>query len=207
VPTGPGGWGSATVTSHCSSCATVLSLSIDDFTAVRQGGGIQLHWTAGAGPGDNIVFYGERSTDGSLFESFGAVSAIAGESDYSLTDVTAVTASKLYYRIRAVDVMGGTVYSTTALVESGVSGQLQLFPNPADPNTIVTMLIPVSVSGAARISLINMAGQVLNTRVATPAAGSSTVAWSLAGLAAGVYVVRIEMAGTSLYGRLAVRPN
>lgn len=205
VPTGPGGWGSATVTTNCSSCATVLSLGIDNFTAVRQGSGVQLHWTAGVDPGDNIVFYGERSTDGSLFQPWGVVSAMAGESDYVLTDPDA-TAPKLYYRVRAVNAMGGTSYSTIALVENAASGQLQLFPNPAGPNTAVTMLIPASATCAARISLINMAGQVLNTRVTTLTAGSNTVSWSLAELAAGIYLMRIELAGGNLYGRLVVRP-
>ncbi|HEX3933353.1 MAG TPA: T9SS type A sorting domain-containing protein [Puia sp.] len=203
---GAGGWGSATVTTGCSSCTTVLPLGVESFTATAQGSVVQLHWKAGQGPDDNGIFYAEKSTDGSRFETFAMVTAVAGGSNYTLTD-PAITAPKLYYRIRAVNNTGVTMYSTIALVETAVNGQLQLFPNPAGPNTAVTLLIPAASGANARISLINMAGQVLSTKIAALTAGSNTVSWSLADLSAGVYLIRIEIAGDNLYARLAVRPN
>jgi hypothetical protein len=194
------------VTTGCSSCTTVLPLGVESFTATAQGSVVLLHWIAGQGPDDNGIFYAEKSTDGSHFETFAMVTAVAGGSDYTLTD-PAITAPKLYYRIRAVNNTGVTMYSTIALVETAVDGQLQLFPNPAGPNTAVTLLIPAASGANARISLINMAGQVLSTKIAALTAGSNTVSWSLADLSAGVYLIRIEIAGDNLYARLAVRPN
>jgi len=203
--TGPGGWGSAAATANCSSCATVLPLGIEDFTATKQGSTVQLHWLSDEGSGDNGVFYVEKSTDGVDFETIGSVAASSGESVYTFADVP-ITAAKLYYRIRAVNTTGVVLYSPVVVIESAVDGQLQLFPNPAGPNTTITLLIPAPSGANARITLIDMMGQVLTTKIAALTAGSNTVSWSLGGLAAGIYTVRIEMAGGNLYGRLAVRP-
>ena len=205
APSGTGGWGSATVTTTCNSCTTVLPLGIENFRASALGGVVQLRWMSGLGPGDNGVFYVQKSKDGINFDIIGSVTAIAGESEYSFSDPD-ITAPTLYYRIKAVNVTGVTMYSTVALIESAVAGQLQLFPNPAGPNTTVTLLIPATANVEARISLINMAGQILSTRMAVLSAGSNTLFLNLPDLAAGIYVVRIEIASGSLYGRLVVRP-
>lgn len=202
---GTGGWGSATVTTSCTSCSTVLPLGVDNFTASALGGAVQLQWMSGLGPGDNGVFYIGKSRDGISFDTIGSVAASAGETEYTFTDRD-ITAPKLYYRIMAVNVSGVVLYSTVALIESNVSGQLQLFPNPAGSNTTVTLLIPAPSSANARISLISMAGQVLSTRVAALTAGSNTLTWNLADLAAGVYLVHIELESGNLYARLVVRP-
>ena len=205
TPGGSGGWGSATVTSNCSSCAMVLPLGIENFTATATGGGVLLRWEAGLGPGNNGTFYAEKSTDGIHFETFEDIAAVADGSFYSLTDPN-ITAPKLYYRIKAVNAAGVTMYSVVALVESGVAGKLQLFPDPAAPNGAVTLLITPVTNTNARMSLIDMAGELLAARAVTLTTGSNTISWDLPGLTAGVYLVRIEMTGGNLYGRLAVRP-
>lgn len=204
--TGSGGWGSASVTTGCSSCAVVLPLDIEDFTATAQGGIVQLRWLSGLGTVDNGVYYAEKSTDGVNFETIGSVAASSGESVYTFADVN-ITAAKLYYRIRAVNTTGVALYSPVVVIETAVDGQLQLFPNPAGPNTTITLVIPSSSNTDASISLIDMAGQVLNTKTVPLTTGSTTLSWNLRNLAAGIYLVRIALPASNLYARLAVRPN
>ena len=53
-----------------------------------------------------------------------------------------------------------------------------------------------------------MAGQLLRSKTATLTTGTNTLTWSLQGLPAGIYIVRIESAmNSNLYGRVAVRGN
>jgi len=204
--TGAGGWGSAAVTTGCSSCAVVLPLDIEDFTATAQGSMVQLRWLSGLGTVDNGVYYAEKSTDGVNFETIGSVPASSGESVYTFADVN-ITAAKLYYRIRAVNATGAALYSPVVVIETTVDGRLQLFPNPAGPNTTITLVIPSSSNTDASISLIDMAGQVLDTKRVLLTTGSTTLSWNLRNLAAGIYLVRIALPGSDLYARLAVRPN
>jgi hypothetical protein len=48
----------------------------------------------------------------------------------------------------------------------------------------------------------------LRSKTAALTSGANTVNWPLQGLAAGIYVVRIESAmNSNLYGRIAIRGN
>jgi hypothetical protein len=214
TPTGgatsnPGdGWGSATVTTGCSSCATVLALNISDFTAVPQGTGVRLTWTCDQQLQGNEVFYAEKSTDGVHFSTFNTIAASPGQYTYTVAD-TDPAAGQSWYRVQVFSPSGGSNYSVIALVETGsVAGQLQIYPNPAGQNTAITLVIPFMTSGTVQISLVDMAGQLLRSKTAALTSGANTVNWPLQGLAAGIYVVRIESAmNSNLYGRIAIRGN
>ncbi|HMH23148.1 MAG TPA: T9SS type A sorting domain-containing protein [Puia sp.] len=202
-----GGWGSAVVTSNCGSCATVLSLNIGGFTATQQGDAILLQWTVSHDLSGDEVFYVEKSVDGANFYDLTVLGARAGQYSYSVTD-PAVTATKVYYRVRAVSPSGADFYSTVALVETGVSGQFQIYPNPARPNTQITLVIPSTVTGTASISMVDMAGKPIRTRTVNLQNGNNTLTWDLQGVAAGIYVLRVEgnsNAGLYLYGRVSVQ--
>lgn len=213
TPTGgatsnPGdGWGSATVTTGCSSCATVLALNISDFTAIPQGNTVRLTWTCDQQLQGNEVFYAEKSTDGVHFNTFNTIAASPAQYTYTIAD-TDPAAGQSYYRVEVFSPSGGSNYSVIALVETGsTTGQLQIYPNPAGQNTAITLVIPSITSGTAQISLVDMAGQLLSAKTVELTSGANTLAWSLRGLPAGMYVVRIESAmNNNLYGKVAVRP-
>lgn len=214
TPTGgatsnPGnGWGSATVTTGCSSCATVLALNISDFTAIPQGNIVRLTWTCDQQLQGNEVFYTEKSTDGVHFSTFNTIAASPGQYTYTIAD-TDPAAGQSYYRVEVFSPSGGSNYSAIALVETGsTTGQLQIYPNPAGQNTAITLVIPSVTSGTAQVSLVDMAGQLLSAKTIMLTTGANTLTWSLRGLPAGMYVVRIESAmNDNLYGRIAVRGN
>ena len=202
-----GGWGSATLYTNCNSCATVLALSITGFTATSQGNWVQLSWTSDQNMTGNEIFYAEKSVDGVNFNTFTTITASAGQSSYTASDVN-TTGGKLYYRVRAISPSGASAWSSIALVETGLTGQFQIYPNPVRANTAVTLVIPSSVPGAAQVSLVDMAGRILRTRTVMLVSGSNTLNWDLQGLTEGMYVVRIELAANgNLYGRIAVHGN
>lgn len=200
--TGTGGWGSAVVTTGCSSCATVLPLGVADLTATKQGNSVQLNWLSGVGPAANGIYYAGRSVDGVNFDDFASVDANASGS-YAVSDPD-MTAPRLYYRVRAVSTGGTIMFSPVVMVEMPNTGQLQLYPNPAAPGTAITLLVPAPAGGQARLSLIDMAGQVVSARAVMLAAGENMLSWGLSDAGAGLYIVRIEMPGGNLYGRLLV---
>ncbi|HWB93159.1 MAG TPA: T9SS type A sorting domain-containing protein, partial [Puia sp.] len=203
--TGVGGWGSAQVTSNCSSCASVLPLGVTDLTATDQGSSVRLHWVPAGGPGANGVYYAERSTDGIDFETFASVDADMSGS-YTVSD-PGLIAPKLYYRVRAVTSGGATMFSQIVLVGLLAAGRFQVFPNPAAPNSAITLVVPSPSAGQARVSLIDMAGQLIGTREISLTPGDNTLSWRLRSVLAGVYFVRVQMRGGILYARLVVRPN
>ena len=214
TPTGgatsnPGdGWGSATVTTGCSSCATVLALNISDFTAIPQGNTVHLTWTCDQQLQGNEVFYAEKSTDGVHFSTFNTIAASPGQYTYTVAD-TDPAAGQSWYRVEVFSPFGGSNYSVVALVETGsTTGQLRIYPNPAGQNTAITLVIPSITSGTAQISLVDMAGQLLRSKTIVLTSGTNTLTWSLRGLPAGMYVVRIASAiNNNLYGRIAIRGN
>jgi hypothetical protein len=202
-----GGWGSAVVTSGCSSCATVLALNITDFTAFRQGNAIDLQWTASQDLAENETFYVEKSLDATNFYTLTALPSSAGQDTYSVTDVS-ITASKLYYRLRAVSPSGASYYSPILLVQTDLAGdgKLQIYPNPVKQNTAITLFIPSSRPATARILLVSMEGKAVRSRTATLLNGSNTLIWDLQGLAAGIYIVRVDGSPDGvLYRKISVQ--
>ena len=201
------GWGSATVYTGCSSCASVLFLGITGFTATKTGNVVELQWSSAQDA--TSICYAERSADGISFEPFTTVVPKAGQTIFSATDAD-ITAPKLYYRVRAVSAAGTTIYSSIALVETGLSGQFQVFPNPVPSNSPITVLIPPAStrpSGAARLSLVDMSGKVLGTKTLLLSAATNTISWSLPRLTAGIYTVRLESPDGNSYSRIAVYGN
>ena len=227
--TSPGnGWGSATVYAGCSSCASVLVFGITGFTASKTMNMVELQWSSQQDA--TSIYYAERSTDGINFETFTTVVPKVGETTFAATDAD-IKAPKLYYRVRSVNVAGATLYSTIALVETGLTGQFQVFPNPVSSNSPITVLLPsasngavglsgpTSLSGAtglsgsarssgtARLSLVDMSGKVLGTKLLLLSSSANTFSWSLPRLAPGIYTVRLDSPDGICYGRIAVYAN
>jgi len=203
--TSPGnGWGSATVYTGCSSCATVLLLGIIDFSATKTGNMVELQWSS---PQDATSTYSvERSSDGITFETFTTVVPKVGQTTFTATDAD-ITAPKLYYRVRSVSAIGATIYSSIALVETGLTGQFQVFPNPALSNSAITILVPSTSNGAARLSLVDISGKLLAAKMLVLTAANNAFPWNLPRLAAGIYVIRLESSDGSYYSRIAVHGN
>ncbi|MGI4884000.1 MAG: T9SS type A sorting domain-containing protein, partial [Janthinobacterium lividum] len=169
-----------------------LPVQLVQFTAQASGpAAVRLAW-ATASEVNSARFEVERSRDGVAFHKIGEVVA-AGRSTtartYGLTDASA-PAGQLYYRLRQVDQDGTAAYSPVrTVVLSGAGGGLSLYPNPA-PHGAATL------SGAAP----GQAVQVLDAlgRVVATATADATGPAVLAGLAPGLYLVRVGASSVRL---------
>jgi hypothetical protein len=83
--------------------------------------------------------------------------------------------------------------------------QMQLFPNPAHAaGAGVTVNLPAQPGTVATATLLNALGQTIGTTALPVAAGQATGHLSTAGLAAGLYVVRVRTAAGEVSRRLVV---
>lgn len=78
-----------------------------------------------------------------------------------------------------------------------------LYPNPAHGGTTLT-LPPVSGAATATLTLLDALGRAVRQWPVPLAAGGTTLALPLAGLAPGLYAVRVQAGGFATTGRLVV---
>ena len=201
-----GGWGSAILTNNCSSCATVLDLSIDNFAAIKKTSGIEIEWEANTDALAGGLFYVERSTDGSSFQTIAIVTPIYGQSSYKANDDAIPSGPVQYYRVKVQSSAGAGLYSPIVAVRSGsITGQLNIFSNPARPGSTINIALQAGSGGIGRLSLIDIAGRVLLTKPANLVKGTNSLAWDPGILIPGIYTIRIALPeGTCLYDRLSV---
>jgi hypothetical protein len=129
----------------------------------------------------------ERSTTGGSFSTIGIVDAHK-KSVYSYTDQSA-KAAVLYYRIKSVDLNGATKYSGIIKVNgnSSFSNELKVYPSPAQSQIT---LQHNQLFANAKVTISTMDGRLLKT--VTPGAGVSNTMVDLSGIAAGMYVLRVD---------------
>jgi hypothetical protein len=181
-----------------------LPVTLMQFDGRWQPAGAQLNWaTAFEEMADR--FEVERSLDGiNSWTTVGQVKA-AGTSttrhDYHLLDAAAQNqpAGLLYYRLRQVDTDGKARYSvvrTVARPGAGNMVQLVAQPNPFGSDGLrLTLRVPAAQS-RAYLTLHDAAGRQMLQQTLTPlAAGATPVVWpQAAGLPAGLYLVRLQLA-------------
>ncbi|MGI4835956.1 MAG: T9SS type A sorting domain-containing protein [Janthinobacterium lividum] len=166
--------------------AVPLPVTLVDFTVqLRGAAAVQLSWTT-ASELNSARFEVERSTDGVHFAQLGQVAAAgtsAAAHHYGLLDAALPpTATPLYYRLRQVDLDGTATYSPVRTVVATAS--LVLYPNPTHQLTTLSGAAP-----AASVQVLDAVGRVV-LATSADAAGAATLALP-AGLASGVYVVRV----------------
>jgi alpha-tubulin suppressor-like RCC1 family protein len=161
-----------------------LPVQLVSFQARRTGAAtVALSW-ATATELANAGFGIERSADGVSFSRLGFVAG-AGSSrtshSYSFLDKAAPGAA--YYRLAQTDIGGGVTFSPVQFVgaETAPASRLQLVPNPAS-GPVQALGLPTGTS----LAVYDTMG-----RLVRPAAATLDVA----GLAAGVYVVRAQVPG------------
>ncbi|MEM6768324.1 MAG: T9SS type A sorting domain-containing protein [Bacteroidota bacterium] len=111
----------------------------------------------------------ERSFSGGEFISVGYAPALGGEGedimDYTYTDpgVSSLGESRLYYRLRKVDIYGESQYSTviTLDVQQAVAEpELSLYPNPT--SDFVNVLLKDNSQQAYLLRILSMSGQTVH---------------------------------------------
>ncbi len=165
---------------------TTLPLNLLYFNGQVNNGQVYLSW---ATPSDNdaVSFIIQRSKDGSLWEDWHQLPA---ENTGTLTHVYNVTDAAPYsgtsfYRLLQEDVEGNSVYSSVLSFSVGESSNsIAVYPVPATDH----LTVGFSRTGNYVVELLNVVGR--SVRPGLTSSGGS-VSWTVTGLAAGPYFVRI----------------
>lgn len=87
-----------------------------------------------------------------------------------------------------------------AAANPALAAQVRLFPNPTRGE--VTLTVPATAGGRdAQVRLLNLLGQVVQTRSAAP---GTTISLNLVGLATGMYAVQVQLGADTVTKRLVL---
>ncbi|MBS1601739.1 MAG: T9SS type A sorting domain-containing protein, partial [Bacteroidetes bacterium] len=174
--------------------ATSLPVTFISFTARSEGDDINLGWTVGVNQ-QAKTYEVEHSVDGVRFSKIGEVANNREKSNYSFVH-THADPGKHYYRILETDFDGESIYS--AIVAVTVTGQdlsVSVLNNPAAPATNTRLQINTGSGGTAFVELWSIGGARLSLLQRSVTAGANTIDLPMAGLSAGVYVVKVRVNG------------
>ncbi|MBS1663792.1 MAG: M36 family metallopeptidase [Bacteroidetes bacterium] len=164
---------------------TPLPVNFLSFEAKKQGAVVGLHWVVNNEINvDSYVI--ERSGDGSVFTAIGTTAENA-TGDYAFTDAQPLS-GRNFYRIRELDRDGRPTFSAIRVVQFGDGGLVvRVVPVPTYTNS-VQLEIETGNAVAVKATLMNTVGVSLKTF----AVKSGVNQLSLAGLAKGVYFLKVE---------------
>jgi len=171
----------------------VLSVGMVSLTAVRSGNEVRLDFTMDNGVGIT-TFAIERSSDGVVFDSIGAVPASAGipgaagsARKYSFFD-TRPLPSMNYYRLKLIDRNGGYTYSRIVAITIDAVGGITVFPNPATGSVYIQL---PAQPGPVLLELHESSGKLVRVMQLQAAAGTLSAALDVSSLARGVYYLSV----------------
>ncbi|HEU4719444.1 MAG TPA: T9SS type A sorting domain-containing protein [Bacteroidia bacterium] len=198
----------ATITFSVSSC--VLPVELTSFTGEFQPGlnSVLLNWNV-ASEHNNNYYLVERTTDGIHFDAVGRVfsKAPGGNSseplDYSLTDPSPPS-GVVYYKLSQVDISGNEQTEGYIAVSVSADGMpLQIVPNPANDNALVTYFSPAEAE--SEIRLVDVTGRVLFSETQASKAGLNSFDIPVKGCTSGVYFVRVTSGSSAQVARLIIQ--
>jgi len=143
---------------------------------------------------NNRYFDVERSVDGKNFVTIATVQGAkssSGKISYSKEDnISNVSATVLYYRLKQVDVNGNIIYSPTAIIRKGLTGgSLSLYPNPFINKLNINLQL--TKNGAVTLRLMNIHGQLIASKTVTGIRGDNAITFSLPStLGRGTYLLQ-----------------
>ncbi|HWK04908.1 MAG TPA: T9SS type A sorting domain-containing protein [Puia sp.] len=199
------GNGSGTNNSGIVLTSTILPVNFISFTAGKNEKDVMLNWITGTAAYQYISFNVQRSTDGLSFQTIGTVNGIvdaASENVYSFTDGNP-GAGNNFYRISAIGLSGGQVYSTIVSIDfSGSANTFNLFPNPS--NGQFSIRVQDAGDKLFSLSIEDLAGRTVYAHAFQSTGNLIAVAIGKS-LAPGIYVVRLKGNGPDRAGKLIIK--
>jgi hypothetical protein len=183
---------------------SVLPVELIFFNGRLEGEQVELRWATASEQGSSH-FVVQRSDDGKTFHPIGQV-ASAGDSqdllNYQFTDRSPLEGQN-YYRLKQVDLDGTVAYSPIVTVRTGVqdAGGFLLLPNPAT-DRVELQFAADQVGQEILVTVLDVSGKEVLRQQRQPAAAKQEI--SVAGLASGVYTVRVQTNGGVFSAKLAV---
>lgn len=136
-----------------------LSLTLVSFNAQKSGQQVLLTWTT-TNEINTDKFEIEHSSDGVSFVRFATVAArgsTSGSTDYSTIHCCPLEGVN-YYRLKMIDKDGSFKYSPIRKVVFDGNTQMNIYPNPAGDNQIVTISFTKPFTTDATITVFTSAG-------------------------------------------------
>jgi hypothetical protein len=175
----------------------ILPIELTTFDVTSSDDDAILTWLTAAEYNSDF-FAVERSTDGINFGEIGRVTA-AGQSslmrNYSFIDysISELAVTKIYYRLRMVDLDQSYKYSEVRLVDLNGSMEhdvIVVYPNPFTDNA--NILWNAFADASAAIQLVDVAGRVIVEKHFEISQGANVISpFEIHSLAAGVYFLHI----------------
>lgn len=170
---------------------SLLPVKFTSVNAYEKNGHIQIEWQAGTE--ESLKEYlVERSADGRNYIVAGIVAA-SGRDQYSFLDAPS-TASKMYFRIKAVDLDGSFTFSKVLVINNSTSlNGMFVYP------TIVTgdfnLQLANLTQGVYQARLYNLSGQLIQTYKLVHNGGSSIQTLVVPSGARGLHKIVIDKVG------------
>jgi hypothetical protein len=184
-----------------------LPVKFANVRAVKFEDNVKVSWS-NMTESDILHYEVERSVNGVSFQSIGTIHPQLnnyGRADYVYTDSNAIMNSKLFYRIKAVEITGHSFFSQVMRIQ--LSGEkiskLILYPNPTKDK--VTLQITNAAAGKYAIVLVSMAGREKLVQSFEHGGGSVTQRVSLDEMPAGLYIVLVKSNEKTFSAKLSVR--
>jgi hypothetical protein len=171
----------------------VLAVDILQFTAQKQTDKVLLNWITTTALTDG-VFNIERSTNGTIYETIGTVTANGPLSrQYNFTDKMPLYATVSYYRLKQVSNNGSYKYSAAVTVKNGQALQKSVIILSNPVNDYIKARISSDVAANMTLSIINTLGQVIYTQKTILVKGDNMIAIPAANcrdLGSGIYTLQ-----------------
>ena len=167
-----------------------IPVTLINFNGKNTGGSNLLSWTVN-NEQDLSHYELERSTDGLHFNTVGNVTA-TGITNYSYTDnITGISASVYYYRLKSIDKDGHFTYSAIVKIRTATKGwTAEATPNPFTEKIQVN--IESAVKDEATMIMTDMSGKLLFKQNITLSSGNNAFEIKDASkFAKGVYMLNI----------------
>ncbi|MDX2250530.1 MAG: T9SS type A sorting domain-containing protein [Bacteroidia bacterium] len=208
---------------HPSGCCTeamvtvsvdnVLPAQVENFAAKMQNNHAKLTWTT-LTEVNNHHFEIERSVDREAYVKAGEVGGVGystTRTEYEFTDmqVRQPGVSRVYYRLRQVDMDGRT--SVGSVVEVNVSANseaglvVKTYPNPV-VDDVFKVEIGTNAEEAIIIQLISLNGQVVRRQMLPGVRGHRIVKMDVNGLAGGMYLLSVSQGSKTVNQRMVITP-
>jgi hypothetical protein len=172
-----------------------LPIDLESFTGALQDDQIALRWQVSDAV-DFSRFTVEKSTDVISFVPVNTSAYITGKTDYAFIDKLLLTDSRIFYRLKMIDIDNRYVYSSVLAFNRSDLQPFDVSPNPANGNIIVTGL---HARGWITIAELNGA-KVLQLAVV-----NNILLINIRSLQKGVYVISYQEAGQTKSKKLVVQ--
>lgn len=180
-----------------------LPLQLGGFSAQKGTGKVTLNWSTVLEV-NTSHFEVEQSNNGSTWKTISIVAAKGNSNSaqqYSAEDIAAYS-SKVYYRLKMVDIDGKFEYSPIAVVTFGGKGKLFAYPNPATSFTMVSS--DKAITENVTVSIFNTTGVLVKQQVITNPGNNFRI--GLEDLKQGTYLLKINQ-GAELLEVIKIQKN